>query len=83
MNKAQLFSRRVYVQLKRSDIALFKFLLESVDNLAYMSVVDKYRAVVQLVCAPEGETGLDEFLGTAGWEINLQVVYRGVTGNEE
>ncbi|EFI33822.1 hypothetical protein Dthio_PD1161 [Desulfonatronospira thiodismutans ASO3-1] len=83
MSFTPLFSRRVYVELERKDIALFKFLLESMDNLAYMSVVDKYRAVVQLVYAPGSEDDLDNFLAAAGREINLKVVYRGALKNEK
>ncbi len=71
------------MELERKDTALFKFFLESVDNLAYMSVVDKYRAVVQLVCAPGAEDDLDNFLAAAGREINLKVVYRGALKNEK
>ncbi|WP_291319806.1 DUF4911 domain-containing protein [Desulfonatronospira sp.] len=77
MSPGPLFSSRVYVELERKDIALFKFLLESMDNLAYMSVVDKYRAVVQLVCSPGAMDDLDDFLAAVGREINLKVVYRG------
>ncbi|WP_291320175.1 DUF4911 domain-containing protein [Desulfonatronospira sp.] len=83
MSFEPLFSRRVYVELERRDIALFKFLLESMDNLAYMSVVDKYRAVVQLVYAPGSEGDLDNFLAAAGRELNLKVVYRGALKNEK
>jgi len=72
------FSRRIYVQLKRQDIALFKFLLEAMDNLAYMTVVDKYRAVVQLVHAPDSEPEINAFLTAAGREMDLHVVYEGL-----
>jgi len=71
------FSNRIYVQLDRKDMAVFKFFLESWDNLAYMSVVDKYRAVVQLVYAPDSCTDLDDFLAATGREIDLNVIYRG------
>ncbi|RQD63153.1 MAG: DUF4911 domain-containing protein [Desulfonatronovibrio sp. MSAO_Bac4] len=69
------YSRRIYVQIKRKDIALFKFLLESRDNLAYLTVIDKYRAVVQVVCGYGFEDGIDEFLSAAGQEMPLKVVW--------
>ena len=41
-------SERVYIELSRSDVAWARFLLEAHDNLAYLSVVDKYRAVARM-----------------------------------
>ncbi|MFP4084667.1 MAG: DUF4911 domain-containing protein [Desulfonatronovibrio sp.] len=76
------FSRRIYVQLPRKDIALFKFLLEARDNLAYLTVVDKYRAVVQMVCGYGFESEIQEFLSSAGQEISLKVVFQGMLEEE-
>lgn len=77
------FSHRIYVQLARRDIAFFKFLLESRDNLAYLTVIDKYRAVVQVVCGPGSEAEVNDFLSEAGQEIFLEVVFRTEsTGND-
>jgi hypothetical protein len=45
------WSDHLYVELARTDIALFKFILESCDNLAYLSVLDKYRALVRITFA--------------------------------
>jgi hypothetical protein len=72
----QGFSHRIYVQLARRDIAFFKFLLESRDNLAYLTVIDKYMAVVQVVCGPGFEAEINDFLSEAGQEIFLRVVFR-------
>jgi hypothetical protein len=69
------FSRRTYVQLKRKDIAFFKFLLESRDNLAYLTVIDKYKAVVQVVYGFGFEREIKEFLSDAGQEIFLKIVF--------
>ncbi len=70
-----VFSRRIYVQLNRKDIALFKFLLESRDNLAYLTVIDKYKAVVQVVCGYGFEPEIHEFLSSAHKEMPVKVVY--------
>lgn len=77
------FSRRIYVQLPRKDIALFKFLLEARDNLAYLTVVDKYKAVVQMVCGYGFESEIQEFLKSTGQEIFLKVVFQGVFEGEQ
>ncbi len=70
-----IFSRRIYVQLDRKDIALFKFLLESRDNLAYLTVIDKYRAVVQVVCGYGFEEEIKEFFASAAQEILMKIVF--------
>ncbi len=44
------FSRVLYAEVPRERIALFRFLLEGYDNLAIMSVVDRYRAVIKIRC---------------------------------
>jgi hypothetical protein len=76
-----VFSRRTYVQLMRKDIALFKFLLESRDNLAYLTVIDKYKAVVQVVSGYGFEDELDEFFASAGEEMFLRVVFKSNAGD--
>lgn len=45
----------LYARLRRADIAMFRFLLEGFDNLAYMSVVDPWSAVVRVVFSPQQE----------------------------
>lgn len=69
------YSHRIYVQIERKDIALFKFLLESRDNLAYLTVIDKYRAVVQVVCGYGFEDEIDEFLSAASQEMPVKIVW--------
>lgn len=69
------YSQRVYVHLDRKDIGLFKFLLEAWDNLAYLTVIDKYKAVVQVVYGYGFEQEMRDFLDRAGREIFLQAVF--------
>lgn len=76
-----VFSSRTYVQLKRKDIALFKFLLESRDNLAYLTVIDKYKAVVQVVSGYGFEDELDEFFSSAGEEMFLKIIFKSSLGD--
>ncbi|MBU1002422.1 MAG: DUF4911 domain-containing protein [Proteobacteria bacterium] len=64
-------SRRIYLRIAPADIAFFKFILESYDNLAYLSVVDKHTAVLQLVHTSGTEREIREFLETMRNEISF------------
>lgn len=55
-------SRRIYVRLAPADIAYFKFILESHDNMAYLSVVDRHAAVCRLVFTPGQEREVRQWL---------------------
>ena len=61
-----LASRVLYAEIPRSSIALYRFLLEGYDNLAVMSVVDRYRAVIKLRFTPEAEATLRGLLQAQG-----------------
>lgn len=47
----QTRSTRVYARVPRQRIALIKFLFEGYDNLAYVSVIDRFQAVVRITCS--------------------------------
>ena len=66
---ACLASRVLYVEVPRNRIALYRFLLEGYDNLAIMSVVDRYRAVIKLRFTPGAERTLREVLEGQGAKI--------------
>lgn len=55
-------SRRIYLRMRPADMAFFKFILESYDNLAYLSVVDRHAAILQLVHSPGSGREVREFL---------------------
>ena len=55
-------SERIYLRMAPADMALLKFNLEACDNLAYLSIVDKHAAVLQLVHAPGARREVREFL---------------------
>lgn len=61
-----LESQVVYAEVPRSEIALYRFLLEGYDNLAIMSVVDRYRAVIKLRFTPDAQRTLRELLASQG-----------------
>ena len=64
-----LASSVLYAEVPRNEIALYRFLLEGYDNLAIMSVVDRYRAVIKLRCTPEAQKELRELLSSQGARI--------------
>jgi len=64
-----LASLVLYAEVPRSEIALYRFLLEGYDNLAVMSVVDRYRAVIKLRCSPDAQKELRELLASQGARI--------------
>jgi thymidylate synthase ThyX len=59
----------LYAEVPRSEIARYRFLLEGYDNLAVMSVVDRYRAVIKLRCSPDAQKELRELLASQGARI--------------
>ncbi len=64
-------SQRVYLRMAPKDIAFFKFTLESYDNLAYLSIVDKYAALLQLVHTPGNKQEVRHFLTSMQTEVDF------------
>ncbi len=62
-------SRVLYAEIPRHRIALYRFLLEGYDNLAIMSVVDRYRAVIKLRFLSNAEATLRRLLAAEGAKI--------------
>lgn len=58
-----------YAEVPRGEIALYRFLLEGYDNLAVMSVVDRYRAVIKLRCSPDAQKELRALLLSQGARV--------------
>jgi hypothetical protein len=45
-------SGRIYLHIAPRDVAVFRFLLEAEDNLGYMSVLDRWRALLKVTYSP-------------------------------
>lgn len=56
------FSSRVYVRLEPAHVAMFRFLLEAEDNLAYISTVDRWACVLKVVFSPHQRAAVAEYL---------------------
>lgn len=63
------YSCILYAEVPRERIAFFRFLLEAYDNLAIMSVVDRYRAVIKIRCTEAGLNTVRYILHTEGATI--------------
>lgn len=55
-------SARLYVTIDPSKVHLFKYLLEAEDNLALMTVVDRWRAALMVRFSPHQENAVREHL---------------------
>ena len=55
-------SARLYLSIAPSKVGMFRFLLEAADNLALMTVVDRFGAVLQIRFSPHQEREVRRFL---------------------
>ncbi|MFP4393422.1 MAG: DUF4911 domain-containing protein [Desulfohalobiaceae bacterium] len=72
------WSQRIYLELDKKDIAYFRFLLESQDNLAYMSVVDRYTPVLKLTFSPDQTREVHDLLHSLRAEISFRLLSKPV-----
>ena len=72
--KGSQASKHCYLQIRRSDIAYFKFLLEAHDNLGVMTVLDKYAAVLRVSFAAGREEEIQDFFKGISRDIPVQEV---------
>jgi hypothetical protein len=77
------WSQRIYLELDKRDIAYFRFLLESQDNLAYMSVVDRYTPVLKLTFSPGQAQEMQQFLEEIQSEIQIKLLPKLALPGEE
>lgn len=67
-------SARIYLRLAPADIAFCKFIFEGYDNLAYLSVIDKYEAVARLTFSPDQREEVREFVDALAGELDLRII---------
>ncbi|GAB6888829.1 hypothetical protein JCM13304A_23290 [Desulfothermus okinawensis JCM 13304] len=70
-----IYSDRVYVKIPRDQIGYFKFILESYENLCYMSVIDRFEAVIKISYLKDQVEELELFLSSLEKEIGLEIIY--------
>lgn len=71
---APRFSACLYVRLALQDVAMFRFLLEAEDNLAYMSTVDRWSCVLRVTFSPHQEGAVRRYLETMREKIAFTVI---------
>ncbi|MFP4071436.1 MAG: DUF4911 domain-containing protein [Desulfovibrionales bacterium] len=68
------WSKSIYLRIPRQDIGFVRFLMESYDHLAYLTVVDKYAAVIKVIFAPGQEQELHDFIRGLVREVSLEMI---------
>ena len=59
-------SLRFLVRLAPQDVAMFRFLLEAYDHLAYFTVLDARETLLSVVCSPHQEDAARQALEDIG-----------------
>ena len=67
-------SERIYVRLSPEHLALCRFLLEGSDNLAYLTVLDRFTALARLTFAPAQQKEVRRFLAAVAELVPLTVL---------
>jgi len=67
-------SGRLYLRLAAKDLVLLKFLLESEDNLAYLTVIDKFTALARLTHSPGQADEVLAFLDRVRDEMDVHII---------
>ena len=67
-------SLRFLLRLAPQDVAMFRFLLEAYDNLAYFTVLDAREALLSVVCSPHQEYAARRALEEIGGYLPIRHV---------
>ena len=65
----------LYVRLDRHDVYMFRFLLEAYDNLAIMSVVDRWSAALKIAYSPHQHAEVLEALECMRETVNFTLLF--------
>lgn len=74
---APRFSSCLYVRLDARDVAMFRFLLEAEDNLAYMSTVDRWACVLRVTYSPHQKNAVLRYLEAMRERIDFSIILEG------
>lgn len=66
-------SARLLVRLPPADVALFRFLLEAYENLAFFTVLERRTALLKVVFSPQQEDTVRAALAEIGASLPLVV----------
>ncbi|WP_432734620.1 DUF4911 domain-containing protein [Maridesulfovibrio sp. FT414] len=65
-------SSRIYIQIAPADIAMFRFLMEAVDNLALFTIADRFKGVLLLRYSPHQKREFFEFMEGLKQEMEIK-----------
>jgi hypothetical protein len=68
------WSERLYLRVPRPEIAYIRFVLESYDNLAFMSVLDRFEALLCLTFSPDQEAEVRDMVRSLAREIEIREI---------
>ncbi len=66
-------SHKVLVKITPHNIGIFRFLLESYDNLACFTVLDKYEGLVKVFFSPDQDGEVQQALNAIDEVIRLEI----------
>ena len=66
-------SGRLLVRLAPADVALFRFLLEAYENLAFFTTLDRRAALLKVIFSPQRENAVRAALAEIGESVPLVV----------
>ena len=67
-------SGRIYLRLKAQDVGMFRFLLEAEDNLGYMSVLDRWQALLKVTFSPHQARQMRACLETMREMLDFEII---------
>ncbi len=67
-------SGRIYLRLQARDVALFRFLLEAEDNLGYMSVLNRWQALLKVTFSPHQARQMRVCLETMREMLDFEII---------
>lgn len=73
-------SSRIYIRISPSDIAMFRFLMEAVDNLALFTIADRFKGILLLRYSPHQEREFFQFM--KGVESEMEITYLPAPGSK-
>lgn len=71
------FSACLYVRLAPKDVAMFRFLLEAEDNLAYISTADRWACVLRVIFSPHQEKAVRRCLESMRDTVTFSIILDG------
>lgn len=71
---APRFSSCLYVRLDPKNVAMFRFLLEAEDNLAYATTVDRWSSALRVTFSPHQEKAVRHYLETMRDRVPFEIV---------